>query len=160
MLCAPSDWPGLFCWLRGGWSWLAERSASGRSSRRLNRRLSRRGRRGNRRASTRRFARRSSLTWGRDFSLTAFGGEIGVSRETLDAWRAKHPTFSQAVNVGEAARTRALEKKLLDANAGARVTAHVLALKCAAPEEWRDKAAAGEDGGGKPVKLELAIRFV
>ena len=98
---------------------------------------------------------------GLGFSLTAFAGEIGVSRETLLRWRRRYPAFNAAVKIAEAARARALEKKLLDANSGASVSAHVFALKCAVPEEWRDKAAPAADGeGGKPVKLELAIRFV
>lgn len=94
------------------------------------------------------------------YSLTAFGGEIGVSRETLTKWRKKHSAFNAAVRVGEAARARALEQKLLAAGSGASVSAHVFALKCAVPEEWRDKPGGDSEHGGAPLKLELAIRFV
>ncbi|HEY3812840.1 MAG TPA: hypothetical protein VGL66_06410 [Caulobacteraceae bacterium] len=96
---------------------------------------------------------------GQGFSLTAFAGEMGVSRETLVRWRRKHRAFDAAVKAGEAARALALEKKLMAANSGASVSAHVFALKCAVPEEWRDKPGAGEETGA-PIKLELAIRFV
>ena len=97
---------------------------------------------------------------GQGFSLTAFGGEIGVSRETLVRWRKKHRAFDAAVKTAEAARARTLEDKLLRADSGASVSAHVFALKCAVPEEWRDKPGADAEHGGAPLKLELAIRFV
>ncbi|HWE46867.1 MAG TPA: hypothetical protein VG407_12650 [Caulobacteraceae bacterium] len=93
---------------------------------------------------------------GRGFSLTAFGGEIGVSRATLEAWRKRHRAFDKAVKVGEAARARALEAQLLDAESGAKVSAHVFALKWAAEETGRE----GGDDARVPIKLELAIRFV
>jgi hypothetical protein len=76
---------------------------------------------------------------GEGFSLTAFAGAINASRKTLNAWVADHPAFAAAVERGRAARTRALETQFLTAGTGAKVAAHVFALKNAAPEDWRER---------------------
>ena len=94
---------------------------------------------------------------GRGYSLTAFAGEIGVCRETLDTWRRKRPAFDRAVKAGEAARTRALETALLDASSGAKVSANTFALKHASPEVWGDKSAVEVE---TPLKAELVVKFV
>lgn len=73
------------------------------------------------------------------FSLAAFAGEIGVARDTLTEWQSVHPEFSAAVKIGQAARTLCLERTLLAGETGPKVTAHIFALKNAAPDEWRDK---------------------
>jgi hypothetical protein len=73
---------------------------------------------------------------GRGYSLTAFAGEIGVSRATLDRWVADHPTFARAVERGKARRARVLEDKLLAAPGRAAFDLHMDALKGAAPEDW------------------------
>lgn len=75
----------------------------------------------------------------RGFSMTAFAGEIGVARSTINEWMAAQPAFSEAVKVGQAARTRFLEERLINGETGPRVTSHIFALKNAAPDEWRDK---------------------
>jgi transposase len=72
-------------------------------------------------------------------SLTAFAGEIGVARSTINEWMGAHPQFSEAVKVGKAKRTAALEKQMLAMENGPAVTARIFALKNADPEEWRDK---------------------
>lgn len=87
---------------------------------------------------------------GRGFSLTAFAGEIGVSRETVYEWARVHPEFSDAVKRAKAKRLRFLEERLLNGDTGPRVTSHIFALKNAEPEEWRDKReheVTGKDGG-------------
>jgi hypothetical protein len=76
---------------------------------------------------------------GRGYSMTAFAGEIGVARSTINEWMGEHPAFSEAVKVGQAKRTRQLEMTLLAGETGPKVTAHIFALKNAAPEEWKDK---------------------
>lgn len=72
-------------------------------------------------------------------SLTAFAGEIGVSRDTVNEWQRVHPEFSDAVKVAKAKRTLALERGMLTAESGPAVTARIFALKNADPEEWRDR---------------------
>lgn len=92
---------------------------------------------------------------GRGLSLTAFAGEIGVSRSTVDAWRAAHSDFAEAVRIGQARRTAALERGLLDPETtGPRITARIFALKMAAPEEWREKAAP------PPEPVNVTVQFV
>ena len=94
------------------------------------------------------------------YSKTAFAGHILVSRDVLLDWTNAHQEFREAVRIGEAARTRFLEYRLLNTDVGPRVTAAMLALKNACPAEWRDKhdvRVAGEDGG--PVKTVTKIIF-
>ena len=73
------------------------------------------------------------------YSLTAFAGEIGVSRAKLDEWTVSHPPFAEAVARGRAARTRTLEAGLLAAETGAKVSAHRLALRTVQSDDWRDR---------------------
>jgi hypothetical protein len=74
---------------------------------------------------------------GRGYSLTAFAGEIGVSRATLDKWIAERVTFAQAVERGHARRARVLEDRLLSAQGKEAFGLHMEALKGAAPRDWR-----------------------
>ncbi|MFN4296786.1 MAG: hypothetical protein ACK4FB_08080 [Brevundimonas sp.] len=76
---------------------------------------------------------------GQGYSLTAFAGEIGVARSTINVWMDEHPSFSEAVKIGQAKRTRCLEKTLLAGETGPKVTSHIFALKNADPEGWRDR---------------------
>lgn len=73
-------------------------------------------------------------------SLTAFAGKILVARSSINEWMEHHPEFSEAVRVGKAARTAALEESMLSAESGPAVTARMFALKNADPDEWRDKS--------------------
>jgi hypothetical protein len=72
------------------------------------------------------------------FSLTAFAGSIRKSRDAVYDWISAHREFSDAVSRGRAARTAALEGKLLGARYGAQASAAIFALKNAQPDEWRD----------------------
>jgi hypothetical protein len=76
---------------------------------------------------------------GQGYSLTAFAGEIGVARSTINEWMAEHPEFSEATRVGQAKRTKALETTLLAGESGPKVTGHIFALKNADPEGWKEK---------------------
>jgi hypothetical protein len=76
---------------------------------------------------------------GEGLSLTAFAGEIGVARSTINEWMGANPAFSEAVRVGQAKRVTYLERTMLDGDAGPKITARIFALKNADPEEWRDK---------------------
>lgn len=90
------------------------------------------------------------------FSLTAFAGEIRVSRETIYEWARVHPEFSDAVRIAQASRTGTLEKGLLDQElAGPQITARIFALKNASPLDWRDRHEhVGADGG--PIAVTVA----
>lgn len=72
-------------------------------------------------------------------SLTAFAGDIGVARSTINEWIDNHPEFSEAVKIAKAKRTAALERSMLAAESGPAVTSRIFALKNADPDEWRDK---------------------
>src|SRR4051812_14268864 len=84
---------------------------------------------------------------GKGFSLTAFAGEISVSRATINNWMADHPEFLEATRVGQAKRTKALETTLLAGETGPKVTGHIFALKNADPEGWKDKQEVEHSGG-------------
>lgn len=73
-------------------------------------------------------------------SLTAFAGEIGVSRDTISEWVKQYPEFSVACKVAQSKRTAFLERGMLSVEAtGPMVTARRFALANAAPDEWREK---------------------
>lgn len=91
---------------------------------------------------------------GEGYSLTAFAGKIGVCGDTVRQWQHDHSGFSAAVKKGQAARTMRLEGTLIAGETGPKVTAHIFALKNAAPDEWRDKQNVehtGKDGG--PIEV-------
>ncbi|GGE36281.1 hypothetical protein GCM10007276_12210 [Agaricicola taiwanensis] len=95
------------------------------------------------------------------FSLTAFAGHIRCARSTINEWMAVHEEFSEAVKIGQATRTAKLEKTLIDGETGPKVTAHIFALKNAAPEEWKDKVQQELTGdGGGPINHSLQVTFV
>lgn len=76
-------------------------------------------------------------------SLEACAGVIGIARDTIYDWRAKHPEFSDAVRVGQAKSILFWEQRLLKvAQSGGgpgTTTAIIFGLKNRAPEAWRDK---------------------
>lgn len=90
-------------------------------------------------------------------SLTAFAGEIGVARSTINEWIDTHPDFSESVRVGKAKRTLALERGMLSAENGPAVTARMFALKNADPDEWREKNHVEHSGelNHKVTRIEL-----
>jgi hypothetical protein len=76
----------------------------------------------------------------RGLSLTAFAGEIGVDRATIDNWRKEYPEFFLACNKAQAKRTAFLEGGMLrDDATGPMVTARRFALVNADPDHWREK---------------------
>lgn len=99
---------------------------------------------------------------GEGYSLTAFAGEILVSRATINNWMEEHPEFLEATRIGQARRTRKLEEGLLETESGARVSARTLALKNSAPDEWREKQTVEHTGDAfanaetKELKAQLA----
>lgn len=99
---------------------------------------------------------------GQGLSLTAFAGEIGVARITIDEWRSVHPEFSIACMKGQAARTRFLEMGMLERDMpGPAVNARRFALANAAPEEWREKQQLEHSGpNGSEIPVSIAVRLL
>jgi DNA-binding XRE family transcriptional regulator len=91
---------------------------------------------------------------GLGYSLTAFAGEIGVSRETVYEWERSIPEFSDAIKKARAKRVWALEKKLLTAAASSEVTTAIFSLKNACPSEWRDKIEIDQTVTQKPAEVD------
>ena len=89
-------------------------------------------------------------------SLTAAAGEIGVTRQTLNNWAHEFPEFFDAVCLGKAKRTLALERGMLGAENGPAVTARMFALKNADPDEWREKQSIEHSGGVSVQIVRLA----
>jgi hypothetical protein len=71
------------------------------------------------------------------FSLSAFAGTIGVSRETIYAWSETIKEFGEALKRARAARTLYWEKRLKSAEKDTRAV--IFALRNACSEEWKDK---------------------
>jgi hypothetical protein len=97
---------------------------------------------------------------GQGFSLTAFAGHIGVSRDTIYEWERAIPEFSDAVKKARAKRVTCLEGQLLGMENGPSITARIFALKNACPDEWREKQAVeltGADGGAIVQRIERVV---
>ena len=77
------------------------------------------------------------------FSLTAFAGLVGVSRQTVTTWCAQYPLFLAACARAKAVRALSWEKRGIrvgDGNGGAGAAPMVqFALRNFAPDEWRDR---------------------
>jgi hypothetical protein len=77
-------------------------------------------------------------TMAKGLSLTAFAGLIRVGRETIYGWISAHSEFSDAVSRARAARTLAVERKLMSATFRGEVAAAIFLLKNCDPVEWKD----------------------
>lgn len=75
------------------------------------------------------------------YSLTAFAGQIGVSRQTIYNWAERHPEFLDAVKRGEAASQLWWERRNREfaKDGEGNATAIIFGLKNRAAEDWRDK---------------------
>ena len=99
------------------------------------------------------------------FSATAFAGDIGVSRSTLNEWAEQNPEFSEALNTGKAKRLRFWEKTAISVAAkgtGGPGAASVITfgLKNMGDGEWSDTTkheVTGKDG--KPLQQETVFRL-
>ena len=94
------------------------------------------------------------------YSLTAFAGEIGVARSTINEWMEHHPDFSEAVKVAKAKCARWWEDRNRKnaEEGGGNATAAIFGLKNMAPDDWREKTEhelTGKDGG--PIKSEATL---
>lgn len=84
----------------------------------------------------------------RGYSLTAFAGSIGVSRETIYQWRDDKKEFSDALTKARAARTLYWERRLEIAGPDARAVIFALRNSCA--EEWKNNP-----DEGSPVNVTV-----
>ena len=98
------------------------------------------------------------------YSLTAFAGEIGVARSTINEWIEQFPAFSEAVNRAKAKRARWWEGQARNVAAeggqGGRATMVIFGLKNHAPEDFRDKTEhelSGKDGAPLVPVLNVVI---
>jgi len=75
------------------------------------------------------------------YSVTAFAGDIRVSRSTVYKWAEENEAFSDALKVGQAASALWWENRLRDtAEKGeGNATAAIFGLKNRAADDWRDK---------------------
>lgn len=61
-------------------------------------------------------------------SLTAAAAEIGFHRDTVYDWEKKYPEFSDNIKLARGKRQLFLERRLLTANEGPKVTSTIFAL--------------------------------
>lgn len=88
-------------------------------------------------------------------SLAAAAAELGVHRQRVYAWEAKHPEFGDTIKLARVKRQLFLERRLLSADSGPVVTSTIFALKNAAGEDWRDVVRQEHTGaGGGPVQTQ------
>ena len=94
------------------------------------------------------------------FSLTAFAGEIGVARSTINEWMDEYPEFSEAVKKGKAKCALAWErlgiKNARDGQGNA--TSIIFGLKNMAPDDWREKSETQHSGEVALTKIVRQIR--
>ena len=72
-------------------------------------------------------------------SLAAAAGELGIHRQRVYEWEARHADFADTVKLARVKRQAFLERRLLSATEGPIVTSSIFALKNAGPEDWREK---------------------
>src|SRR2546423_8705650 len=88
------------------------------------------------------------------YSLTAFAGEIGVARSTLNEWMARHVQFSEAASRAKAKRARWWEDRAREiaqkGGPGGQATMVIFGLKNHAPDDYKEisrQEHTGADGG-------------
>ena len=105
------------------------------------------------------FAERVETFCGSGYSLTAFAGEIGVCRATINNWCGEFPEFLEAVNRAKAARARWWEDRAREiaqnGGPGGQATMVIFGLKNHAPDDFREvtrQELTGKDGG--PIETQ------
>jgi hypothetical protein len=91
-------------------------------------------------------------------SVTAFAGNIGVSRATVFNWANEHPEFLDALKAGQAAATRFWEDILIKVakDGGGNATAAIFGLKNRAAEDWADKVVNEHTGkDGEAIQIDV-----
>ena len=120
------------------------------------------------------FAERVETFCADGYSLTAFAGEIGFCRATINNWCGEFPEFLEAVNRAKAARARWWEERAREiaqkGGPGGQATMVIFGLKNHAPDDFKEvtrQEHTGKDGG--PIatqiltpeqKAEQAVRLI
>lgn len=92
------------------------------------------------------------------YSLTAAMGSLGFHRQTAHDWAAKYPEFSDAIKIGHAKRSMALEGKGLIGASGPAVTFAIAALKNCNREDFREQVEVEHTGsGGGPIQVAWTV---
>jgi hypothetical protein len=102
---------------------------------------------------------------GQGYSLTAWAGQIGVSRATVNNWAEANPEFLEALHVAKAKRLMFWEQTAINVAAkgtGGPGAASVITfgLKNMGGDEWSDTTKTeltGKDGAPLPVTPAVAI---
>lgn len=76
---------------------------------------------------------------GEGLSLAAAAAECDVHRQRVYEWEERFPEFADTVKLARSKRQAFLERRLLAAEEGPRVTSTIFALKNAGQGDWRDK---------------------
>lgn len=93
------------------------------------------------------------------YSITAFAGEIGVTKTTIYDWSRARPEFGLALDRGRAKRALFWEGTLIALATGtckgekASAIAAIFALKNVAPDEFRDRIVHEGGDPDKPIAL-------
>ncbi len=92
-------------------------------------------------------------------SLAAAAGECDVHRQRVYEWVDRHPDFADTIGLAKSKRQALLERRLLTATEGPRVTSTIFALKNAGQGDWSDKQLLGSDPDNPlpamPTRIEL-----
>lgn len=97
------------------------------------------------------------------YSLTAFAGEIGVARSTINVWMEAHPEFSEAVKKAKAKCAQEWERRALDVMIGAKfkgagaATLAMFGLKNMAADDWADRASVNHTSSDGSMTPKAAI---
>lgn len=101
------------------------------------------------------------------YSLSAFAGLIGVSRDTINEWAKVHPDFSEAVKQGKAKRLRHWEGAAIRVaeKGGSPGTSGMVSfgLKNMSEDgEWaeRSELKVGGSADGSPLRIEKIVRVI
>jgi hypothetical protein len=102
-----------------------------------------------------RFAEEILSLMAEGLSLAAAAAELGIHRQRVYDWEAKHAEFADTIKLARSKRQLFLERRLLKATEGPVVTSSIFALKNAAGDDWRDKQEHELTGkGGGPIATD------
>ena len=108
------------------------------------------------------FADRVIQFCGHGYSLTAFAGEIGVCRATINQWCSEHREFLEAVSRAKAMRARWWEDRAreiaLKGGPGGQATMVIFGLKNHAPEDFAETSKQEHVVKAEGVNVEERVR--
>lgn len=70
---------------------------------------------------------------------TELADYFGVTEQTLNNWKHKHPSFFESIKEGREGVDMAVAKRLYDKAQEGDTTAMIYWLKCRRPKQWRDR---------------------